>query len=138
MKLILCVDDKGGLAFNHRRQSRDRVLNEHILMHCGMHRLWISPYTAKLFGADTAVRLCIAEDCLERAEEDDYCFAEVYNPAPYLNKVQQVILYHWNRVYPADRYFTLPETGWTKQSETEFAGSSHEKITEEVFVKCEN
>ena len=46
MKLILCVDDKGGLAFNHRRQSRDRVLNEHILMHCGMHRLWISPYTA--------------------------------------------------------------------------------------------
>ena len=61
MKLILCVDDKGGLAFNHRRQSRDRVLNEHILMHCGMHRLWISPYTAKLFGADTAVRLCIAE-----------------------------------------------------------------------------
>ena len=50
MKLILCVDDKGGLAFNHRRQSRDRVLNERILMHCGMHRLWISPYTAKLFG----------------------------------------------------------------------------------------
>ena len=116
MKLILCVDDKGGLAFNHRRQSRDRVLNEHILMHCGMHRLWISPYTAKLFGADTAVRLCIAEDCLERAEEDDYCFAEVHNPAPYLNKVQQVILYHWNRVYPADRYFTLPETGWTKRA----------------------
>ena len=71
MKLILCVDDKGGLAFNHRRQSRDRVLNERILMHCGMHRLWISPYTAKLFGEDTAVRLCIAEDCLERAEEDD-------------------------------------------------------------------
>ena len=138
MKLILCVDDKGGLAFNHRRQSRDRVLNEHILMHCGMHRLWISPYTAKLFGADTAVRLCIAEDCLERAEEDDYCFAEVHNPAPYLNRVQQVIVYHWNRDYPADRYFTLPETGWMKQSETEFAGSSHEKITEEVFVKCEN
>ena len=88
MKLILCVDDKGGLAFNHRRQSRDRVLNEHILMHCGMHRLWISPYTAKLFGADTAVRLCIAEDCLERAAEDDYCFAEVHDPAPYLNWVQ--------------------------------------------------
>ena len=91
MKLILCVDDKGGLAFNHRRQSRDRVLNEHILMHCGMHRLWISPYTAKLFGADTAVRLCIAEDCLERAEEDDYCFAEVHNPAPYLNKVEDAL-----------------------------------------------
>ena len=41
MKLILCVDDKGGLAFNHRRQSRDRVLNERILMHCGIHSLCI-------------------------------------------------------------------------------------------------
>ena len=117
---------KAASAFNHRRQSRDRAERAHSYA-LRYTRLWISPYTAKLFGADTAVRLCIAEDCLERAEEDDYCFAEVHNPAPYLNRVQQVILYHWNRVYPADRYFTLPETGWTKQSETEFAGSSHEK-----------
>ena len=57
MKLILCVDDNGGMAFNHRRQSRDRVLNEHILALCGMHRLWITPYTAKLFGGDTAAQL---------------------------------------------------------------------------------
>ena len=137
MKLILCVDDKGGLAFNHRRQSRDRVLNERILMHCGMHRLWISPYTAKLFGADTAVRLCIAEDCLERAEEDDYCFAEVHNPAPYLNRVQQVILYHWNRVYPADRYFDLQlgSGQWHLVGTSEFAGHSHDMITMEVYER---
>ena len=137
MKLILCVDDKGGLAFNHRRQSRDRVLNERILMHCGIHRLWISPYTAKLFGADTAVRLCIAEDCLERAEEDDYCFAEVHNPAPYLNRVQQVILYHWNRVYPADRYFDLQlgSGQWHLVGTSEFAGHSHDLITMEVYER---
>lgn len=31
MKLIVCMDDKNGMAFNHRRQSRDRVLAERIM-----------------------------------------------------------------------------------------------------------
>ena len=26
MILAFCIDDQGGLAFNHRRQSRDRAL----------------------------------------------------------------------------------------------------------------
>lgn len=138
MKLILCVDDNGGVAFNHRRQSRDRVLNEHILALCGMHRLWITPYTAKLFGEDTAAQLCVAEDCLAQAGEEDFCFAELTDPTPYLERAQQVILYHWNRTYPADVHFTLPKNGWSRQREAEFTGSSHEKITEEVFIKCEN
>ena len=138
MKLILCVDDNGGIAFNKRRQSRDRVLNGHILERCGAHKLWITPYTAKLFGADEAERFCVDEDCMARAGEDDFCFAEIRDPAPYLRRAKQVILYRWNRVYPADSYFNLPDTGWNRQSESEFAGSSHEKITEEVFERCEN
>ena len=31
MKLIVCMDDKNGMAFNHRRQSRDRVLAKRIM-----------------------------------------------------------------------------------------------------------
>lgn len=31
MNLIVCVDDGCGMAFHHRRQSRDRVLREQIL-----------------------------------------------------------------------------------------------------------
>ena len=30
MTIFICLDDADGLAFNHRRQSRDRVLCEHI------------------------------------------------------------------------------------------------------------
>lgn len=138
MKLILCVDDNGGIAFNHRRQSRDRVLNERILAQCGKNRLWITPYTAKLFGESASAQVCVAEDCMAQAGADDFCFAELTDPTPYLERAQQVILYHWNRVYPADVHFALPDTGWTKWSEREFAGSSHEKITEEVFDRCEN
>ena len=31
MRVIVCVDDNGGMLFNHRRQSRDRVLCERVL-----------------------------------------------------------------------------------------------------------
>ena len=31
MKLIVCLDDKNGMMFNKRRQSRDRVLIENVL-----------------------------------------------------------------------------------------------------------
>ena len=31
MKLIVCIDDNGGVAFNHRRQSRDRFLIDDII-----------------------------------------------------------------------------------------------------------
>lgn len=30
MRLIVCLDDKNGMAFNHRRQSRDRIITETI------------------------------------------------------------------------------------------------------------
>ena len=30
MRVIVCVDDNGGMLFNHRRQSRDRVLCERV------------------------------------------------------------------------------------------------------------
>ena len=31
MILAFCIDDQGGLAFNHRRQSRDRAVCARIL-----------------------------------------------------------------------------------------------------------
>lgn len=33
MTLILCLDDENGMMFNHRRQSRDRVLISEMLSH---------------------------------------------------------------------------------------------------------
>lgn len=31
MKLIICIDDKNGIAFNKRRQSRDKRIIDKIL-----------------------------------------------------------------------------------------------------------
>ena len=70
MILVICVDDKGGMAFNGRRQSMDRLLRADLLQTVGERSLWVSPYTAKQFDPAPA-NLQTAEDFLTRAGEAD-------------------------------------------------------------------
>ena len=126
--------------FNHRRQSQDRVLRRHILDRVGDAKLWMNGYSAKMFEKDESeqVRKCLIvdEDFLKKAAKGEYCFAES-DPCgkdmfPDTTQVDSVILYKWNRVYPADQYFAMDLSGWKLVETVEFPGSSHEKITEEI------
>ena len=73
-------------------------------------------------------------------EKEENCFAES-DPSLaktcFLNtgQVDSVILYKWNRVYPADQYFAMDLSGWKLVETVEFPGSSHEKITEERYER---
>lgn len=49
MRLIVCLDDKNGMAFNHRRQSRDRIVTEKIEELVKGSTLHFSPNSEKLF-----------------------------------------------------------------------------------------
>lgn len=133
MNIIVCVDDKGGTAFNHRRQSRDRVLNEKLLSLTEGHKLWMAPGSEKLFAG--APQAQVAEDFLDRAAPEDFCFVEQAALAPYLEKIDRLCLVRWNRVYPADTWLDLDLTAWQLVSTEEFPGSSHEKITLEVYKR---
>lgn len=132
MKLIVCLDDKNGMMFNNRRQSQDRVLRERLL---GMidGKLYMSPYSAKMFGENE--RIVIDGDYASNAGENDFCFAEDKDVS--LERVNTIIIYRWNRLYPADKRFTfdLEALGYTKISSKEFIGSSHPVITEEIYRK---
>lgn len=136
MNLIVCIDDKNGMAFHQRRQSMDRMLRENIMQLCGDKPLWMDAYSARQF-ADRPAEILLREDaaCLEKAEPGEYCFVETVDPAPYAGCVEKLILYKWNRHYPADLYFTISLSDWKLEQQTEFAGSSHEKITREVYGK---
>ena len=50
-------------------------------------------------------------------------------------RIQEIYLYRWNRDYPADVYFPVDLSGWNCVETKEFAGSSHEKITRERYVR---
>lgn len=133
MTVMLCVDDKNGMMFNHRRQSRDRVLQERILALAGMGRLWMSPYSRKLFADTGSAEVLVDEDFLEKARNGDLCFVEDRDLTPYEEKIERILLFRWNRVYPADLYFTLDLGKYTLEETEEFAGNSHEKITKEMY-----
>ena len=50
MILILCLDDKNGMAFNRRRQSQDALAREKLLSLTAGAPLWMNAYSAKQFG----------------------------------------------------------------------------------------
>ncbi len=132
MKLILCLDDASGMMFNHRRQSRDRVLIADLMTHVGHAKLWISPYSAPLFPTD-APNITIAENPCAAAGEEDFVFAEDCAISPYWDKVSELILYRWNRLYPSDLKFGEDMTKFYLAATYGFEGSSHSEITKEVW-----
>ena len=133
MKIIICLDDKNGMLFNKRRQSSDRVLCQRILSMVGDRILWMNEYSRKLFEGENG-NIQIDEGFLKHAGEEDYCFIENLDTAPYIPDATEVIIYRWNRVYPADMRFPMHLlSAWNKMAVSEFQGHSHDKITQEVY-----
>ncbi len=139
MILFVVLDDKGGMLFNKRRQSQDELLRMRIIELSKDSKLLMNAYSAKQFANNKIPNLQVTPDPLEEAQAGQYCFVEnikVDNCEPQLEKI---VIYKWNRRYPGDLYFNIPleEHGWNCVSSSDFPGSSHEKITEEIYVKAD-
>lgn len=159
MRIIVCVDNRMGMCFNGRRVSRDRVVSEDILEMVRGNVVWMAPEAEKLFEKTLRAK---EEECqkpgpgkkmqdadrlenekmwkidrnfLEKAEEKDFCFVEGENMAGYEGKITEIILYKWNRDYPADLFFEVDLSAWELKERKEFSGYSHEKITREIYSR---
>lgn len=134
MRIIVVVDDAGGMLFNHRRQSKDRVLREKIVSLTSNSTLWMNEYSSQQFDC-LPENIRISERFWAEASEEDYCFIEDKSVKEMNTPIQELILFHWNRRYPGDFYFDYsPMENSMKLTRTEeFVGSSHEKITMEVW-----
>lgn len=134
MKIALCIDDDNGMIFNKRRQSRDGELIKDLILLAGERKIIIMPFSEILFQEYEDI-ITVSDDILKDAGDEDICFIENIDPSAFEDKINGIILYHWNRRYPSDMKFTLDLSGYTLREQTEFAGSSHEKITREEYVK---
>lgn len=132
MTLFVCVDDKLGMAFGGRRQSRDRALCEDMLTFAAGKTIRMAPRSVKLFEGLGGV---VAESAdLMQTGAGECCFVE-FEPVDRLaERADTLVLYRWNRHYPADLRFEVPLETWKLREVTEFAGTSHETITREVYT----
>ncbi len=133
MQVIVCVDDDLGMMFNHRRVSKDRKLIDRMLEITKGKRILMNHYSEELFAGKQDI--FVEDDFLEKAGDQDVCFVENEPLAPYTDQINKIILYRWNRKYPADVHFDISLNGWQLVESYDFKGYSHEKITEEVYER---
>ena len=136
MEIIVCLDDYGGMLFNSRRQSRDRLLIEDIMSNLGDKKLYISEYSRILFEAYEG-RYEIVNDFSNVSDDNCVCFVENVSVKPYIDRISAVTVYNWNRVYPRDFVFdiNLENEGFSLMSSYEFKGYSHDNIRKEVYER---
>ena len=121
MTVIVCLDNANGMMFNHRRQSRDANVVKDILKTINGASLLIAPYSEPLF-SQAECSVSISDSFLADADAKD--------------KISELVIYKWNRDYPADFYFDIDYANDYKLETTlDFVGTSHEKITKEVYVR---
>lgn len=130
MKVIVAIDDRNGMMFNHRRLSQDSLLIKDIMELSDGH-LWVNTFSSSLFEEDVFVD----DDFLNQAQDDDYCFVENVSIDSYLSSIDELIVYHWNRRYPADMFFDVDLNQWDCFEQCEFQGTSHDKILRERYRK---
>ena len=131
MRLIFCIDDKGGMMFFGKRQSQDKSLRDWIVNYAQGAKLWMSPYSAKQF--DESLNISVDDGYMSKAEENDVCFIEDGDYSA--DKAGEIVLCKWNRHYPSDKVFDidLKSLGFKKVGSEEIKGSSHDKITIERY-----
>lgn len=127
MYVIACVDDRNGLLFNNRGQSRDAKVIEKIQELTKNNKLWIHPFSSVLFPEAS-----ISEYFLEEAKAGEFCFLENMQPKE-TERIEGIYLFRWNRTYPYDTVLSIPMESFRKTHEESFAGTSHDKITLEVY-----
>jgi hypothetical protein len=135
MFVIICIDDNKGMMFNHRRQSQDKNLRNYILSEINNDKLWMNAYTYGQFSETQLQNIVVDEDFLKKAGQSEYCFVEDEDINPYLEKIEKIVLFKWNRKYPADFHFNVDINGWDLVKTEELRGNSHEKITKEIYEK---
>lgn len=135
MKVIICTDNKMGTMFNNRRQSRDRILCEKVVSLVGDGMLFISEYSRELF-ENFDISLVCGQSYLSKAEKGDFCFVEGESLLPYEEKIESIVLFKWNRDYPSDKKADIDLSNcWVLTQAEDFTGSSHEKITMEIYTR---
>ena len=135
MNIIVCLDDNNGMMFNKRRQSQDKILRASIKELIKNKTLFMNEYSYKLYKDIDDGNIVVSENYLDECEDNNFCLVEDKPLNNYTEEINDIIIYKWNRTYPSDLYFDInvQNEQWELIESEEFQGSSHEKITKEIY-----
>ena len=120
----------------YKRQSRDIEVTNSVINLSKNGKLFINPYSKKLFEEAGFIDFIIQDDSSLDFPDNSYFFNETAAPSVFEKAADEIILFRWNRAYPGDIHFDINlNSGWKLISSKEFAGKSHEKITMEVYKR---
>ena len=130
MNVIICLDQNNGMLFNNRRQSRDRIVRKNILEYINGAKLYMDEYSCKQFSEDKADNIVVCDN-FSNVEDSDFCFVE----KQHINteQINKLIVYRWDKIYPADVSFGMNKIKLNLTETLEFQGYSHEKIVREIY-----
>ena len=135
IKVAITVDDKNGLMFNKRRQSRDKNVIADLCAKTPSF-IYISPYSALLF-EDFKERAVVVDDPLKDCPDGACAFVEGRMLKEHVDDIEELTVYYWNKVYPSDMKLDIDfaQCGFKLAAKYDFEGNSHEKVTKGVYRK---
>jgi len=103
MKVIICLDQNMGFSFNGKRQSNDKYVIEDIMQYIEYKKsnIYVKPYSLDLF-KDYNVNSIPNSNSYHFLEGND-----VYNIPNLYDKIDELIVYCWNTIYPSDSKLCL-------------------------------
>lgn len=134
MKAIVCVDNSLGIMFNKRRMSQDVNQRNDLFQLLNDEPLYMSAYSGSLYDVPHRNNIRIS-NAYHRECEDHYCLFEDDKINDYIQDIQELILYCWNRDYPSDKKLSLNFSKFNIKHEYEFTGSSHNTITRIIYER---
>lgn len=139
MTLILMVDDGFGLAFGARRQSRDRELVRDVVRLANGRKIFAREYSRLIFDEaginnDT---MTFCDEPTKAAGECDLVLLELAVKKSELDLAKKIIIYSWNRRYPATAKLDIDyiKANFELKEEFDFKGNSHDKLTRRVYER---
>lgn len=140
MRLVVFVDDNLGISFNSKRQSKDRIAIDKLLEHIGDSEILLTEYSSKLFESHEVAKVIIENleylPCDGTVIIEDLAEDLERSIDGMMQHLDKLILIRWNRKYPFTTKLPkiLQEIIKKNPEHTEeFKGSSHDKITLEVY-----
>ena len=164
MKLILFTDDRYGFSFNHRRQSSDLRAREHLKARLAGEwpSVYMNDYTRRSLQRDGLIEELLPETHPASSRQDEasfpeqavassvrddpsflqeaaaaggWAYVENVSLTGYYHLIDEILLYRFDKRYPADRLFAVSLLqSFTLAEQEIIPGSSHDEIEFSHYV----